>query len=217
MNKSIVLAIAVGAVSLAACGNKTDANEKNFGAALTQSFDKYGELCLTTAWPKDLAVSDSLLQNMQVQDAQKMAALEAVGLAKSEAAEKMGASFGRGMVAFKVKRYTLTDAAKPFAREVPSNNPFSNDSQKSVNLCWGQKTLDKVVKWVGPMKLGDYQEAVVTYTYKIDKVAEWANNPAVQAAFKELKTTIDGVGTKEDTKKVSLTSLGWEAAKPMRF
>ena len=41
--KQLAILAALGTVTLAACGSKTDANEKNFGAALTQYFDKKGD------------------------------------------------------------------------------------------------------------------------------------------------------------------------------
>lgn len=45
MKKNIAILAALGTVALAACGSKTDANEKNFGAAMSQYFDKKGDLC----------------------------------------------------------------------------------------------------------------------------------------------------------------------------
>ena len=56
MKKNIVILAALGTAALTACGSKTDANEKNFGAAMTQYFDKKGDLCLNTKrWPVDLS------------------------------------------------------------------------------------------------------------------------------------------------------------------
>lgn len=34
----------------------------------------------------------------------------------------------------------------------------------------------------GPMKFGDYQKAGITYTYKVNNLADWAKKPEVQAA-----------------------------------
>jgi hypothetical protein len=57
-NQLAILA-ALATVTLAACGSKTDANEKNFGMAMTQYFDKTGDLCLNTQrWPVDLSEMD---------------------------------------------------------------------------------------------------------------------------------------------------------------
>jgi hypothetical protein len=217
MKKNLALAIVVGAASLTACGSKTDANEKNFGAALTQYFDKKGDLCLnTTRWPVDLSEMDFRLQKtMQTSSANQMAALESAGLVSGEDAEvditdMMGKPTGAKT---KVKRYTLTDAAKPFAQEkdVDSIGLNGRTTVKQIDLCWGKKALDKVVKWEGPMKFGDYQEAGVTYTYKVDNAADWAKKAEVQVAFPVVKSILDGAGSKEAKHGVKLTSQGWEA------
>ena len=80
-----------------------------------------------------------------------------------------------------------------------------------TDLCWGKRVLDKVVKWDAPMKLGDWQETHVTYTFKIENLAEWAKNPEVQEAFPSIKKTIEG--DKELGLNVHLTSEGWEAGR----
>lgn len=218
MKKILALGIVAGAVSLTACGNKTDANEKNFGAALTQYFDKKGDLCLNTKrWPVDLSEMDLRLQKtMQAGSANQMAALEAAGLVKGEDTEVdiMGFMDNKptGRKA-KVKRYTLTDAAKPFAQEknVDSTGLNGKTTVKQTDLCWGKKALDKIVKWEGPMKFGDYQEAGITYTYKVNNLADWAKKPDVQAAFPFVKSVLDSAGSKESKHAVKLTSQGWEA------
>lgn len=218
MKKILALGIVAGAVSLTACGNKTDANEKNFGAALTQYFDKKGDLCLNTKrWPVDLSEMDLRLQKtMQAGSANQMAALEAAGLVKGEDTEVdiMGFMDNKptGRKA-KVKRYTLTDAAKPFAQEknVDSIGLNGKTTVKQTDLCWGKKALDKIVKWEGPMKFGDYQEAGITYTYKVNNLADWAKKPDVQAAFPFVKSVLDSAGSKESKHAVKLTSQGWEA------
>ena len=89
MKKNIAILAALSVATLTACGSKTDANEKNFGAAMTQYFDKKGDLCLNTKrWPVDLSEMDLRLQKtMQAGSANQMAALEAAGLVKGEDTE----------------------------------------------------------------------------------------------------------------------------------
>lgn len=217
MQKNIVILAVFGSVVLVGCGSKTDANEKNFGAAMTQYFDKKGDLCLNTKrWPIDLSEMDLRLQKtLQSGSANQMAALEAAGLVKSEDAEVdiMGIMGKPTGAKARIKRYTLTDAAKPFAQEkdVASIGLNGKTTEKQTDLCWGKKALDKIVKWEGPMKLGDYQEASVTYTYKIANSADWAKKPDVQAAFPFVKSVLDGAGSKEFKHAIKLTNQGWEA------
>jgi len=203
VKRKIAILAAISAITLAACGSKTDANEKNFGAALTQYLDKTGDLCLDIPrpsnghksveigdidyiWEKTMGKSTGFRPGLVAQ----MGALEVVGLAKGE-------EIGVGKEG-KKKRYTLTDAAKPFMQE-------------KVGLCWGKAALDKVVKWEGPMKFGDYQEAGVSYTYKVNNLADWAKNSEIQAAFPQVKLILDGEGSKQEKHAVKLTSQGWEA------
>jgi len=191
--------------TLAACGSKTDANEKNFRLALTQYLSKKGDMCLniwsTGGWPVDVPEQAIRLKDKEPNGtAAQMAALESVGLVKAEDAE-VPALFN-GTV--KVKRYTLTDAAKPFIVETTGAL-----GGKSLRLCWGKRVLDEVVKWDAP---GDHQETRVTYTYTISNIAEWAKKPEVQAAFKGLKDDVDGASAvKKANWPFHLTNQGWEA------
>lgn len=92
-----------------------------------------------------------------------LAALEGAGLVKGEDAEVdiMGIMGKPTGAKAKIKRYTLTDAAKPFVqeKEVASIGLNGKTTEKQTDLCWGKKVLDKLVKWEGPMKFSDYQEA----------------------------------------------------------
>lgn len=216
--KQIAILAVLGTVTLTACGNKTDPNEKNFGAALTQYFEKKGDLCLNTKrWPLDLNEFDLRQQKTTpTSPSGQMAALEAVGLVKGADIEVeimgiMGKPTGGKT---RIRRYVLTDAAKPFAQERPVDLiDYNNKSPgKHMDLCWGKKALGKIVKWEGPIKFGDYQAAGITYLYKVDNLANWATKPEVQAAFPVVKVLLDGADTKEAKHSVKLTSQGWEAA-----
>lgn len=215
---NLALVIAAGVILLTACGSNTDVNEKNFGKAITQYLDKKGDLYVyinnwsAEEWPIDLYEKDLNRQESTPHGiANQMAALEAAGLVRGEDTEVeikdwMDKPTGH-MV--KIKRYTLTDAAKPFIRETTSS--WSLNGNKKIELCWGKQALDKIIKWEGPMKLGDYQEAEIIYTYKLNNLADWAKNPELQVAFPEIKETLDGVGNKKIKHAVKLTSIGWEA------
>ncbi|MGZ5202739.1 MAG: hypothetical protein ACXWC4_23495, partial [Telluria sp.] len=65
--------------ALSACNSKTSANEKNFGMAVTQYFDKKGDMCLDPVkWPVDVYDIDVRQQKLYPDGvAGQMAALEA--------------------------------------------------------------------------------------------------------------------------------------------
>ena len=187
--------------ALSACNSKTSANEKNFGAAITQYFDKKGEMCLDpVTWPVDVYETDLRQQKLYPDGvAGQMAALESAGLAKGEDVEVAGALAGGPKV--KVRRYTMTDAAKPFLHANAGQPP---------RMCWGRKSLDKVLRWADPAKVGDHDESAVIYTYTLSNVAAWARKPQVKEAFPILGRTIDGEHRQKEKIYVKLTPQGWE-------
>lgn len=217
MKKTNIFTAVIGIVSLTACGSKTDANEKNFGAAMSQYFEKKGELCLNiTKWPVDVSEMDErLAKSFQTGTSSRMSALRDVGLVKEEVVDvdiigMMGKPTGAKV---KVKRYSLTEAAKPFiqTKEVSSVGLNGKTAVPQSDFCWGKKALEKIIKWEGPMKFGDYQEANITYTYKINNVAPWATKPSIQMAFPAIKSVLDGASKNQLKHGVKLTSEGWEA------
>ncbi|WP_432262978.1 hypothetical protein [Cupriavidus sp. TMH.W2] len=217
MKKTVILLMVSGSLGVAACGSKTDPSEKNFGAALSQYFEKKGDLCLgLTEWPIDLSEADLRVQkSWPTGTAARMAALEQAGLVQGAMTEVERQSFfGNRTNKFTVKRYTLTDAAKPYYHEKDVSVMTLGGGAKTVkqgDLCYGKTTLDKVVKWEGPMKLGDYQEARVTYQYQINGLANWVKRPEIRTTFPQLAKMVDGAGKDALTHAVKLTSLGWEA------
>jgi hypothetical protein len=204
MKKQMASLAVIGAISIAAlsaCGSKSDVNETNFKSAVAQYYEKKGDLCLGFGrWPIELSEI-----RMRVDDSyvRKVKALEAVGFIKGEETEEVVTpTFKR-----KAMRYTLTDAAKPYIQET------IEDEKKFIDLCWGKKRVDKIVKWLGPTASGNYQAAQVIHTYKVIDVADWAKKPEIQAAFPEIKKTLNDAGKKEVGHPVVLTSLGWESAR----
>jgi len=208
MNKTIISLVlgATLAASLSACNSKTSANEKNFGITVAQYFDKKGDMCLDPVkWPVDVYETDMRQQKLFPDGvAGQMAALEAVGLAKGEDMELPG-TFVDGKpngLKVKVRRYVMTDAAKPYLRA---------DAKRQERLCWGRKLLDKVIRWADPSRVGDHEESAVIYTYKLVNVVDWARKPQVKEAFPVLGRTVDGEHTQKEKLYVKLTPQGWEA------
>ncbi len=214
MNNKMIFAVAAGVFLAAGCGSKQDANEKNFGAAISQYLDKKGELCLSFGkWPVDVDEMDlSMQKNIPTGKAGQMEALAAVGLVSGTDTEvDVKLMFGNQVRKSKVKRYILTDAGKKFYREGKEDAAIGFDGSKENNICYGKKALDKVVKWEGPMKFGDYQEASVKYLYKINELAEWTKKPEFLAAFPNVGKIVEAAGRKEQLHGVKLTNQGWEA------
>jgi hypothetical protein len=207
MNKiamSLVLGVTFAA-ALSACDSKTSASDKNFAITVNQYFDKKGELCLDPVkWPVDVYETDMRQQKLYPDNvAGQMAALEAAGLAKGEDTELPGTFVdGKPSGKVKVRRYTMLDAAKPYLHAAAGRQP---------RICWGRKSLSKVLRWADPAKVGDHEESAVIYTYKLSNVADWARRPQIKEAFPLVGQNIDGERSQKEKLYVKLTPQGWEA------
>ena len=215
---SAALICALAAMALSGCGSKTDANEANFRAALNQYLEKKGTLCIgTTTWPVEVRERDARARlPLAIEKIQQMEALKRAGLVTSEELDVDLLDYNSKPTGKKVhvRHYSLTDAARPYSRHSKVNMLVGLNEyrlEQRTDLCWGQKVVDKIVKWEGPMKSGDYQEASVTFTYRIETMSEWAKRDEVQAAFREMQEQIDSAGKKSLRRGVKLTSIGWEA------
>lgn len=214
--KNLTFTFAITIITtLTACGSKTDANEKNFSMAMDQYFEAKGNLCLNTrGWPLDLdELGMSIEGKSKIGQVARMEALQKVGLVKREDLELDRNGILGKVGTVKIRRYTLTDAAKAFSfnREVLAFEATGRTMKQVPDLCWGRKGLDKIVKWEGPIKFGDYQEASVVYTYKVNNIATWANNAEIQEAYPQIKRILNGASKDQDRHGVKLTSQGWEA------
>lgn len=197
MTKTTIPLVLALCAALAACNSKTSASETNFGAAVTQFLAKKGEMCLEPiAWPVDVYEADQRQRKLYPDGpAGQMAALEAAGLAKGE-------DIVLPEVKVKARRYTMSEAAKPFLR---------TDAKQTTRLCYGRKSLDKVVRWADPVKTNGQEESNVIYTYKLSGVASWAGKPQVKEAFPVLGRNVDGERRQQEKLYVKLTPQGWEA------
>jgi hypothetical protein len=199
----------LGALLLAGCGSKNDANVKDLSEATNAYLAKKGQLCLgiSTKWPVDLQDSDLRPGNVK---ASEMAALEKVGLVHSQNTEAEYTTLSGRPAKAKVLRYELTDEGKKFYRE---RNVVGLGPNKEAlgDICFGQQALDKVSKTEGPVKIGDTTGATIYYTYRIDNLADWANNPEIQKVFPGIVRTLNGAGKATLNQNLTLTDQGWKA------
>ena len=200
MKKHLICAILLGAIALVGCGSKTDANEKNFSAVIANE-EKTG-ICLPfEKWPYRVEVSDVTRMG-------QLAALETAGLvsgADFEADEHR--LFSTTVRNIKLKIFSLTEEGKKFFRENRTSNAgaFVNG-----NLCYGKLALDKVIKWETPTN----STANVTFSVKLEGVADWVKKPELLAVFPGAAKAIgfnEAKVEKEVKAALKLTNLGWES------
>jgi len=209
MKISVAYVMILGTLLLAGCGSKSDANVKDLSDATNAYLAKKGQLCLgiSTKWPVDLQDSDQRPGNVK---ASEMSALEKVGLAHSQNTEAEYTTLSGRPAKANVLRYELTDEGKKFYRE---KNVVGLGPNKEAlgDICFGQQTLDKVSKTEGPIKIGDTTGATIYYTYRIDDLADWANNPDIQKVFPGIVGTLNGAGKTTVNQALVLTAQGWVA------
>lgn len=196
------------ALGLAACDSKSDANAKNFGEVIDAALLAQGPECISLGqWPKDLPTGTKSIE------ADQLAALSAAGLVQKEPAQVQQHGFF-GIPTDELTagdRYTLTAMAAKYTveRTAPWNLIGTNDKPNTY-LCWGQKRLDKVVKWLGPKKNGEYAEASVFYTAKLTDQQAWATQPLMLRNFRDLERAQARTG-REESMDLQLSSEGWES------
>ena len=205
--RSFYLVSIAGLLFLTACSYAKKPNDGNFTKAIDQYLTKHGEACTVIGRPFPIDVPESE-QRLQSGTAQEMATLEQAGLLQSSSTTAvlhgMSDALRGSTPPQPVKRYELTTEGKKYFQKVPGTFGQTN------GLCYGQKTVDAIVKWTEPVTAGASLQTEVTYTYKIVNLAGWAERPEVQRAFPIIQATLTGASKTTEIAGLQLTSKGWE-------
>ena len=201
------LASIAGLLTLTACNDIKKPSDTNFRNAINQYLAKHGEACTVIGrqFPIDVPRSE---QSEQYGIGPKLAALEQAGLV--HATDTIAVVHGmldslRGAPPPQpVKRYELTANGKKYFQHIPGT------LGQTSGFCYGQKRVDSIVKWTEPSMVGISSQTEVTYTYRIADAAAWSENPDVQQAFSDIRTTVNGASKATEVTGLQLTSKGWE-------
>jgi hypothetical protein len=192
---------------ITACNGAKKPDARNFTIAINRYLAKHGDVCtvIVSQFPVDVPQRE---QKEQYGVGPKLAALEQAGLVHSS--DTRAVVHGmldplRGSTPPQpVKRYELTPEGKKYFQELP--NPLG----QAGAFCYGQKTVDSIVKWTEPVTMGAFSQTEVTYTYKILNLAGWAERPDVQRAFPDVGTTVSGASKTNQAAGLQFTNQGWE-------
>ncbi len=192
-----------GVMFLTACNDVKKPSEGNFRKAISQYLEKHGKACTWIGRPFPVDVSEPE-QRLQFGTSAQMAVLEAAGLVRSsDTVAPTPGIFGPGAPR-RVKRYEPTEAGKKYLQQVPGV------LGQSAGFCYGDKTVDSIVKWTEPVTMGAGSQTEVTYTYMIANLAPWAERPDVQSEFGDVRTAISGISKANEIAGLQLTNQGWE-------
>jgi hypothetical protein len=209
--RSLFLVPIAGLFFLVACNDAKKPSNANFTAAINQYLTKHGEACtlLGGQFPIDVPKSE---QHDPSGIGPKLSALEQAGLVYASDTTAVVHSMLdplRGSTPPQpVKRYDLTEEGKKSVRQIPG--AFGQTS----GFCYGQKTVDSIVKWTEPVTAGPSSQAEVVYTYKILNLASWAERSDVQGGFPDIRSVISGASKTDQTVGLELTDKGWEVPGP---
>ncbi len=199
--------ISISVVFVIACKNTKEPSDANFATAINQYLTKHGAACTVIGrqFPIDVLRSE---QNAQYGIGLKLAALEHAGLV--HATETRAVVHGmldpmRGSTPPQpVTRYELTTDGRKYFQQIPGA------LGQTSGFCYGQKSVDSIVKWTEPATVESSSQTEVTYTYRIVDPAAWAERPDVQQAFSDIRTTVNGALKTTEVVGLQLTSKGWE-------
>lgn len=206
MRRFLLISIA-SCLFLAACNGVKKPSEGNFTKAINQYLVNHGEACTSIGhqFPVDIPKSE---QKDQYGIGPQMAALEQAGLVHSSnttaVVHGMLDALQGSTPPQPVKRYELTMEGKKYFRQAPGL------LGQTSSFCYGQKTVDSIVKWAEPMTMGAYSQTEVTYTYKIVNLAGWAQRPDVQHVFSDVRDTVNAASKTNQIAGLQLTNQGWE-------
>jgi hypothetical protein len=198
-------------LALTACNSAKKPSDSNFRKAINQYLEKHGEACtmIGRQFPVDVTESE---QRLQSDTATQMAVLEQAGLVHSSnttaVVHGMLDALHGPTPPQAVRRYDLTVEGQKYFQKTPGI--FG----QTTSFCYGDKTVDTIVKWTEPVTGGPSSQTEVTYTYKIADLAPWAERSDVQREFGDVRTTVNGISKSNEIVDLQLTNQGWEVPAP---
>ncbi len=192
-----------GTVFFTGCENAKKPSDSNFRKAVNQYLGSHGKACMWIGGPFPIDVSQAG-QKLESGIGGQMAVLEAAGLVRSsDMVAPAPGIFGPGAPR-RVKRYQPTEVGKKYLQQAPG--VFG----QIVGFCYGDKTVDSIVKWTEPVAMGGGSQSEVSYTYKIANLAPWAERADIQREFGDVRTTVNGTSKSIEIAGLQLTNQGWE-------
>ena len=193
---------------LASCNDAKKPSDANLATAIDQYLSKHGEACalINRQFPVDVPRSQP---KDQYGSESKLAVLEQAGLLHASdttaVVHGMLDALNGPTRPQPVRHYELTDEGKKYFRLIPGGVVG-----QTAAFCYGQKSVDSIIKRADPVPTGGTSQTEVTYTYKVSPLAAWASRADVQQAFPDIKTTVDGASKVNQVAALQLTDKGWE-------
>ncbi|MFT8420512.1 MAG: hypothetical protein ABF665_03170, partial [Gluconacetobacter sp.] len=134
-------------------------------------------------------------------------ALVSAGLLKtSTTSVAMPKMFGNDTQSEQVTAYDLTDKGRK-ASEIAAKVPRDAFFGDAPRFCYGTPEIIEIQQFTEPAAVMGVTASHATYTYRLKDKADWTQNPAVQAAFPQIKRDMANAIDGQDD--LILTNNGW--------
>jgi hypothetical protein len=196
-----------GLLFMTACKSARNPSTANFTNAINQYLAKHGHACTSIGrqFPIDIPAS---APQARYGFGPQLVALQQAGLVSetdtTTVVHGMLDALDGSDAPKPVRQYQLTAKGLKYFQQLPGT--FG----QTGGLCYGQKTIDSVIKWSEPVTMNRRSQSEVTYTYKIVNLAAWAERSDVQQAFPDIGSTVNGTSKATQTVGLRLTDNGWE-------
>ncbi|SAK65494.1 hypothetical protein AWB75_03028 [Caballeronia catudaia] len=189
MRTSLLIAAVSATLLVAACGKKNDASESSLGDAISADMKtNRGLLCLNRSGRGPYAFP-SVYGNRDLNEyssaalREQLAALEKSGLIARATTTPANANTNAKQNGI---AYSLTGEGQKYAVETARTpgDPSATNDPRAWMLCYAHVKLGKVVAWTEPDPTAHRSD--VTYTYKLENVAPWADDRDIKRAFPEV-------------------------------
>lgn len=203
-----IMLLLLGTLALTGCSHQNQLNRANLVKPLDAYLASDNTACVSIGgrFPINIPMS---LWSVKGGQTGEMMALQQAGLVRSTKATVIvhnadSALTGLYNVPQPVKRYEVTEKGRKYLHRV--RGTFGpNDG-----FCYGKAVVASIVNWTKPVTHGNDTETLVTYTYRIEDVANWAKSSAIESEFPEMKITRNNAG-KDLSTPMHRTARGWLA------
>ncbi len=194
-------------LALIACNGTKKPSDANFRTTINRYLAKHGEACTGIGRQFPVDISDAE-QRLHSDAASQMAVLEQAGLVHSSnttaVIHGMLDALRGPTPPQSVKRYDLTADGRRYFRQ------RADTLGQTASFCYGEKTVDSIVKWTEPVTVGATTQTEVTYTYKIANLPPWATRVDIQRQFGDVRVIVNGISKSNEIAELQLTNQGWE-------
>jgi hypothetical protein len=196
-------------LGLLACNSTRTPNSVNFTNAINQYLAKHGQACTTIGRQFPIDIPGSAPQSQYGFGPQLTALQQASLVSETDTTAVVPGMLDalRGSASPRpVRRYQLTAEGQKYFQQVPGT--FG----QTGGFCYGQKTVDSLLKWGDPVAIYGDSRTEVTYTYKMVNLAAWATQPEIQRAFPDIGAMVNGASKTNQMIGLQLTNNGWEVS-----